>query len=313
MRKSSSLAALVLGSFAAAAAAQTPPAAQPPAQPPKPAAPNPASPNAPYKPDFEIPKTEGSGASKADQPAAGAETYVIGPQDSLSIIVADEAELTGKFRVDSDGTISMPYIGRVPVAGLSLADAQDKITALLKKDYLKNPQVRLEVDQFKARSVLVTGEVRTPGKVPLLGTTMSLLEALALAGSPTQNASSEVLVMHPPKAGQPAPEPISVNRKDLELGKVGRDLVLQDGDIVNVPIAKRFFVSGFVKNPGSFVLDPGTTVGQAIVLAGGLTDRGSDRRLTVVRMVNGKAVEVPVKMEDPVLPNDEIKVKPRFF
>ena len=312
MRKSTCLAALILGVFAAAVAGQTPPAAQPPAQPAKPA-PNPSGSNAPYKPEFEIPKTEGSGAQKPDQPAPGADAYVIGPQDSLSIIVADEAELTGKFRVDADGTISMPYLGRVPLAGLSLADAQDKITALLKKDYLKNPQVRLEVDQFKARSVLVTGEVRTPGKVPLLGTTMTLLEALALAGSPTQNASSEVLVMHPPKAGQTAPEPISINRKDLELGKVGRDLVLQDGDIVNVPIAKRFFVSGFVKNPGSFVLDPGTTIGQAIVLAGGLTDRGSDRRLSVVRLVNGKSVEVPVRMEDPVLPNDEIKVKPRFF
>ena len=101
---------------------------------------------------------------------------------------------------------------------------------------------------------------------------MSLLEALALAGSPTQNASNDVLVMHPPKPGEKAPEPIDVNRKDLELGKVGRDLVLLDGDIVNVPVAKRFYISGFIKNPGSFVLDTGTTVGQAIILAG-RTDR----------------------------------------
>ncbi len=104
-----------------------------------------------------------------------------------------------------------------------------------------------------------------------------------------------------------------MNRKDLELGKVGRDLVLLDGDIVNVPVAKRFFISGFVKNPGSFVLETGTTIGQAIVLAGGLTDRGSDRRLSVIRMVDGKSVEVPVKLEDQVQPNDEIKIKPRFF
>ena len=126
---------------------------------------------------------------------------MIGPQDKLSIIVTDEAELTGKYRVDTDGTISMPYLGRVPVAGLTLADAQDKITAMLKAGYIRNPQVRIEVDQFKARSVFVSGEVRTPGKVTLPGTTMSLLEALALAGSPTPNASNEVLVMHPPKPG----------------------------------------------------------------------------------------------------------------
>jgi polysaccharide export outer membrane protein len=295
--------AFTLIAGATVAAAQTPQ---------RPAAPPPA-PGTIYQPDFEIPKVEGAGGqTKTDTPAP-TEGYVIGPQDNLSIIVSDETELTGKYRVDTDGTISMPYLSRVLLAGLSLADAQDKITTLLKAGFIRNPQVRIEVDQFKARNVLVTGEVRTPGKVTLPGTTMSLLEALALAGSPTQNASNDVLVMHPPKPGEKAPEPIMVNRKDLELGRVGRDLVLQDGDIVNVPVAKRFYISGFIKNPGSFVLDTGTTVGQAIILAGGLTDRGSDRRLSVVRSVDGKVVEVSVKMEDKVLPNDEIKVKSRFF
>jgi len=295
-------------------AAQTPrpqPAGQqPPAGAPQPPQTPPAGTT--YRPDFEIPKTEG-GQPKSDAPAVATEGYVIGPQDNLSIIVTDETELTGKYRVDTDGTISMPYLSRVPLAGLSLQEAQDKITMLLKKDFIRNPQVRVEVDQFKARNVLVTGEVRQPGKVTLPGTTMSLLEALALAGSPTQNASNDVLVMHPPKPGARAPEPIMVNRKDLELGKVGRDLVLQDGDIVNVPIAKRFYISGFIKNPGSFVLDTGTTVAQAIILAGGLNDRGSDRRLTIIRSEGGKSVEIPAKMEDKVQPNDEIKVKSRFF
>jgi protein involved in polysaccharide export with SLBB domain len=61
------------------------------------------------------------------------------------------------------------------------------------------------------------------------------------------------------------------------------------------------------------VLDTGTTVAQAIILAGGLSDRGSDRRLTIVRTESGRSVEIPAKMEDKVQPNDEIKVKSRFF
>ena len=149
----------------------------------------------------------------------------------------------------------MPYLSRVVLAGLSLADAQVKIASLLQAGYIRNPQVRIEVDQFKARSVIVSGEVRTPGKVTLPGTTMSLLEALALAGSPTVNASNEVIVIHPPKPGEHAPEPITINRRELEIGKAGRDITLQDGDIVNIPVAKRFYISGFVKNPGSYVLD----------------------------------------------------------
>jgi polysaccharide export outer membrane protein len=241
------------------------------------------------------------------------EGYVIGPQDNLSIIVSDEAELTGKYRVDTDGTISMPYLRRVALAGLSLAEAQVRIASMLQAGYIRNPQVRIEVDQFKARSVLVTGEVRSPGKVTLPGTTMSLLEALALAGSPTQNASNEVIVIHPPKSGEPPPEPITINRKDMELGKAGREVTLQDGDIVNVPVAKRFYISGFVKNPGSFVLDTGTTVSQAIILAGGLSDRGTDRRIKVARVANGRTVEVSVELDDKVQPNDEIKIRSRIF
>jgi polysaccharide biosynthesis/export protein len=317
MRKKTLLTAIAVASLSGVLfAQQTPPAqTQPPPQAPAPK-PLPPAPGAPYKPDFEIPKPEGTNAPQTDQPTqpvAPAEGYVIGAQDNLSIIVTDETDLTGKYRVDTDGTISMPYLSRVLLAGLSLQEAQDKITALLKKDYLKNPQVRIEVDQFKARSVLVTGEVRTPGKVTLPGTTMSLLEALALAGSPTQSASNEVLVMHPPKPGEKAPDPITINRKDLELGRAGRDVTLQDGDIVNIPVAKRFYISGYVKNPGSFVLDTGTTVSQAIILAGGLNDRGTDRRIKIGRVINGKSVEISAELDDKVQPNDEIKIRAKFF
>lgn len=305
----------IIASFTLALALSVAAHAQPPQSthpPPQSTQPPPATPPIvpPFNPDFEIPKPD---ALRPATPPVLTEGYVIGPQDNLSIIVSDEAELTGKYRVDTDGTITMPYLSRVPLAGLSLADAQTKIASLLRAGFIRNPQVRIEVDQFKARSVLVTGEVRTPGKVTLPGTTMSLLEALALAGSPTTNASNEVIVIHPPKPGEQAPEPITINRRDLELGKAGRDITLQDGDYINVPVAKRFYISGFVKNPGSYVLDTGTTVSQAIILAGGLSERGSDRRIKVSRVENGKTVEVSVDLDDKLLPNDEIKIRSRFF
>ena len=288
-------AALVV--FCAAVAGAQPPASAPPSAPARPA-----------------PTTADPDATAGQKPSSAVpEAYVIGPQDNLSIIVTDENDLTGKYRVDSDGTISMPYLQRVPVAGLSLAEAQVKITQLLQKDYIRNPQVRVEVDQFKARSVIVNGEVRNPGKVSLPGTTISLLEALILAGSPTTSAANEVIVIHPPKPGEKPVDPITVNRRDLELGRAGREVVLLDGDIVNVPQAKRFYISGFVKNPGYYVLDTGTTVSQAIVLAGGLNDRGSDRRVHVNRMLNGKMVDLPIELEDRVEPNDEIKIRSRIF
>jgi polysaccharide export outer membrane protein len=295
------VAATLGGVFPAPIEAQTsgaqPPAAQAPSKP-------------PYKPDFDIPPTAPQTPSKPPAPATS-DQYVIGPQDNLAIIVTDESDLTGKYRVDTDGTISMPYLNRVPVAGLSLAEAQTKIAQLLQAGYLRNPQVRVEVDQFKSRRVIVTGEVRSAGPIAMTGPTMTLLEALAAAGSPTGNASNEIIVQHQAVAGEKAPEPVTVSRKDLELGRT--DVTLQDGDIINVPVAKRFYISGFVKSTGYYVLDPGTTVSQAIVLAGGLSDRGSDRRIKIKRMVNGKMLEISAELTDKVLPNDEIRIPSRFF
>jgi len=252
------------------------------------------------------------------------ERYVIGPQDNLSITVVDEAELTGKFRVDNDGTFTFPYLNRVQAAGLSLEELQAQLTMLLRNgQILRNPQVRVEVDQYKSRSVFVIGEVRVPGKITMSGTTLTVLEALAQAGSATANASNEIIVVHPSKPGTlPASgvpgadiqgERITLNRRDLELGNAGRDIVLQDGDIINVPVAQRFYIYGMVRNPGTYVLDPGMTLQQAIALAGGLTDRGSDRRIKAKRLINGKVTEVSLQLEDKILANDTIDIPSRFF
>jgi polysaccharide export outer membrane protein len=265
--------------------------------------------------------TAAPSAGAAQQPAAtAAQTaaaapldYVIGAQDQLSITVFEEPALTGKYRVENDGFFTFPLLERVRAAGRTLGDLQAELTSMLANGFLKNPQVRVEIDQYKSQQVVVTGEVRTPGPITISGTTMTLLTALALAGSPTANASNEVIVVHPALAGQAEGETIRVNRRDLELGRAGMDIVLRDGDIINVPKAQTFFVDGFVRNPGSYVLDPGMTVQQAIALAGGLAERGSNRRLTARRLSSGKLVEVDVRLEDKVQPGDTIYVRSRFF
>jgi polysaccharide export outer membrane protein len=122
-----------------------------------------------------------------------------------------------------------------------------------------------------------------------------------------------VTVVRTPKAGQKEPETITVDRRDLEIGRAGRDIVLEDGDIINVPEAKRFYVSGAVKNTGQFVYENGMTVARALVLAGGLTDRGSDRRITIKREINGKIEEISAKTTDKIQPNDEIVFGQRLF
>ena len=80
-----------------------------------------------------------------------------------------------------------------------------------------------------------------------------------------------------------------------------------------MPIARRFYISGLVKRPGAYKLTAGMTVSQAIVLVGGLSDGGNDRRIRISRKVNGKSIEISVQMDDRILPDDEIKVQRRMF
>lgn len=248
------------------------------------------------------------------QPAP--ESYVIGPQDQLAITVFEEPELTGKYRVDNDGSFSFPLLDRVRAGGRTLADIQNTLTTMLANGYLRNPQVRVEIDQYKSQSVFVSGEVRAPGKIMMTSTAMTLLEALAQAGSPTSSASNEITITRRSDKAEASPDALTVlrvNRRDLEVGRVGHDIVLRDGDIINVPPAQRFYIAGQVRNPGFYVLEPGMTVQQAIALSGGLTERGSDRGITATRLVNGKAADIAVRLEDSVLANDTLNIRQRFF
>jgi polysaccharide biosynthesis/export protein len=274
-----------------ALAAQTP-VAPPPAQ-------------EPAKPD----------AAKGEQVAR----YTLGPQDQVKITVFDEPDLTNVYRVDSDGFITFPLISRVMAAGSTPAELQDRIRALLSAGFIRNPQVRVEVEGYKSQSVIVGGEVRAPGKIQMTGT-MTLIEALAAAGSPTSSAASEVMVSRQKRgpngvvANENDVEIIRVNLKDIQLGRAGRDIQLQDGDIINVPKAQTLYVTGAVRNQGAIIYEPGMTVQQAIAVAGGLTDRGSDRRIKADRiMPDGKVSEVSLRLDDKVQPNDTLKIANKIF
>ena len=257
--------------------------------------------------------TQAPAAPTAPQTSEPTSRYLIGPQDLLKITVLDEPELTNNYRVDSDGFITFPYVGRVLAGGLNPGDLQDRIKNMLSPAYIKNPQVRVEIDQYKSQSVMVSGEVRQPGKIPMTGA-MSVLEALAAAGSPTPAASSELTIARPRKPGsdQPDSEIVRINWKDLQLGK-GTDVVLQDGDLLNIAKAQTFFITGQVRNSSSYVLEPGTTVEQAIAMAGGLSERGSDRRISASRTVKGRRVTVSLSLSDLVQAGDTITVQQRIF
>jgi polysaccharide biosynthesis/export protein len=243
-------------------------------------------------------------------------SYQIGAQDELKITVFDAEELTGSYRVDGDGFISFPLLGRIAVGGATLGETQEKLRMMLSKDYIKNPQIRVDVAEYKSQSIIVSGEVRAPAEIRVTGA-MTLLRALAQAGSPLSSASSELTIARQKKGASGAPsaenaEVIRINWRDLQIGKLN-DVTLQDGDVIFVPKAQTFFIEGYVRNGGTFVLEPGLSVEQAIALAGGLTERGTNRGIKATRTLNGKTSEVELKLSDKVQAGDVIHIKQRLF
>ena len=261
-------------------------------------------------------------AAQAPLPGAdGQANYVVGPEDVLSVTVFNEAQLSGRYRVENDGHFSYPFLGRVKAGGATLAEVAAVIKDRLGDGYLRNPQVTVEVEQFRSQSVFVMGEVRTPGKYMLSGA-VSLIEALAQAGSTTAQAGGEVLILHPKDGvragGATMPERGDadvqrVNLREIETGRLSKNVTIRDGDTIFVPKAERFFVTGFVHTPGSYTLEPDMTVLQAISMAGGVTERGSGRRLRVSRVVGGERKDFDAKPTDLVQPGDTITVKQRLL
>src|SRR2546428_6902186 len=258
------------------------------------------------------------------QPAAPAFTdYIVGPQDVLTINSYDQSDLSGHFAVEADGTFTYPLIGRVKAGGLTLRQVEADIKKRLKDErYFINPQLSVAIEQFKSQKIFIVGEVRTPGAYTLSGD-MSLIEALARAGSTLPSASGEALIVHL-APGESAGDALStspdssnvarINLRDLENGILSQNVVLRDGDTIVVPRAQSVYVFGQVKNPGAYSLQQAnTTVLQALSLAGGVTENGSTNRIKVVRIVNGDKKEIRVKLGDFVKPGDTVIVSERYF
>jgi polysaccharide export outer membrane protein len=258
-----------------------------------------------------------AGVAAQSQSAAD---YVIGAHDVLAIQVFDQPDLGGKYTVEADGTFSFPLIGRVKAGGMTLRAFEGELKRKLSDGYFKNPQITAAVETYRSQRVFVMGEVRQAGPVPLTGG-MTLIEALARAGSTLPSASGEVTIVRgmsgaqgPILPGQkPGADTVRASIRDLESGSLKQNVELRDGDTIFVPRAEEVYVFGEVKNPGSYPIKTGTTVLQALSLAGGVTPNGAMGRIRIARIVDNVKVDVKVKLTDLVRPGDTIIVPERYF
>jgi len=237
----------------------------------------------------------------AERLAPKDEVYRIGPTDILQIVVWDHPELTipaGEFRdaeasgqlVSEDGTLFYPFVGVMQVAGMTVAELRDVLTARLSK-FIKNPQLDVRVAGFRSQKLYVVGEVKTPGILPLTDQPMTIADAVNLAGGLAPNAH---------KGGVNVSRKGQVYEVDLtalyDLADASQNLTLQHGDIVNVPdrSQQKVYMMGEVDEPGSVeIINGKLNLAAALGEAGGVNQTTANAgRIYVVRNTDSDTPQV---------------------
>ena len=155
--------------------------------------------------------------------------YKIAPNDTVVVDVFGEKDLSREFRVSRSGTINYYFLGELAVAGKTTSQVREELTERLNKDYLVDPQVTVDVKEYRVREVFVNGAVNRPGSILLTGEQdLDILTAIARAGGTTVRANENRIEFTRPGETQ---KTFSLN----ELRKSRNPVPLQPGDSINVP------------------------------------------------------------------------------
>jgi polysaccharide biosynthesis/export protein len=234
---------------------------------------------------------------------------ILTPQDSISIKVVNQPDMDTTTRVETDGTISFPYIGRIRAAGLSedqLAHAIER--QLASRQIVTDPHVLVEVASFGTQAS-VQGQVGVPG-VYTLDRPTNLTQLLSRAGGVRDAGLGGTVSVR--RAGGAVQK---FESKDVQAGRgPGANLRIANNDEIFVDLAPFYYLYGYVGHTGEFPLLRPITVQQAISIGGGLQVLGSEWRIKIKRMSgNGQTYEVPASLDDQVEAGDTIIVSERIF
>jgi polysaccharide export outer membrane protein len=240
-------------------------------------------------------------------------TIRIGFGDLLHVTVYGAPDLTMEDRVSGAGTITMPLIGAVHVAGLTAEQAERLIATRLRDgELVRDPQVFVFQKEFAAGGIAVTGEVQKPGVYNLIGD-RRLLDAISAAGGVTARAGRAVTITHLSEPNKPTI--VDMNYFDPSKSP-GANVEVFPGDTVVVSRAGVVYVVGAVAKPAGFVMENNQklTVLQVVALAGGTLRTSSLKGTKILRGTPDGMQEIPIplnkileaKARDPYLENQDI-------
>jgi len=239
--------------------------------------------------------------------------YVLGTGDIVRISVFQNPDLAIETRVSESGAITFPLLGSVPVGGLSISAAEQKISEDLREGgFVLQAQVNILVMQVRGSQVSVLGQVNRPGRYPLEVANIKISEALALAGGITAGGS-DVVVLSGVREGKSF-------RKEVDLPVLFQNSDTQDdisvmgGDLLYVHRAPVFYIYGEVQRPGSYRAERGMTIRQALAQGGSITARGTEWGIRVHRRDKSGEIQVlKPEMNDKLLEDDVIQIRESWF
>lgn len=238
--------------------------------------------------------------------------YRMGTGDVVRITVYGNPDLTTEARVGENGGITFPLIGAVKAAGQTPAAAEKEIsTRLAKGGFIVDPNVNLNIVQYRGQQISVLGRVNRPGK-HTLEKVSRVADALAMAGGIVPDGADTVTLVRT-RDGKTEYHNIDVVALFMPGGE-SSNIVVRDGDVLNVARQPMFYIYGEVQRPGAFRLEQNMSVVQALSMGGGVTVRGTQRGIRILRRdANGAMQELETKLADLVKKDDVIYVKESLF
>jgi polysaccharide biosynthesis/export protein len=239
----------------------------------------------------------------------GTSSYVLGSGDQIVIRAANVPDISEKpIRVDLNGNINMPTMGRIAAGGMTVEQLEAEIVKRLKV-YLEEPDVAVSVAEYQSQPVSVFGEVATPGVQQLQGR-KTLVEILSLTGGTKPEAGPTVRITRRLEYGRiPLPgaadDPTGkFSVAELELKPLiqaktpEKDIAIQPYDVISVPKAEFVYVAGDVTKSGALTLNdrPTMLIMEALSSTGGISKTANPKKARILRSVPGSSRrdQVPV-------------------
>jgi protein involved in polysaccharide export with SLBB domain len=207
--------------------------------------------------------------------------YVIGPGDELRLQIWGQVNQRGDFIVDRTGSIAVPEVGTLHVAGLQFSQLTDFLRSQLGRVY-RNFDLNVNLGQLRSIQIFVVGQVLKPGTFTI-GSLSTLLNAVFASGGPLPQGSLRDIQLK--RRGETITH---FDLYDLLLhGDKSKDVPLEPGDVIFIPdVGPQVAVLGSVTTPAIYELRGEKSFNEVVALAGGTTNTAAGSQVRVERILN---------------------------